>query len=111
MYWTFGVLVLYKVYKIEQLRKHERACSGSAAKFRTNASIKIEQCTVFLTLQKVVEMCILHNDNKNCRTTQLSNAKLERERTLPVSILLSDDFKKTSIQMSILNSGRKKTKW
>lgn len=40
---------------------------------------------VFLTLREVTEMCILHNCNINYEISYLSEAKLERERTLMLS--------------------------
>ena len=58
--------------------------------FRNLAVRKLNH--VFLTLQKVMEMCILHKGNNDYKRPHISKEKLERTGELPCSILVSDEM-------------------
>ena len=47
---------------------------------------------VFLTLQKVMECCLLHAGNNNYKLPHILKQKLERNGELPVSIVVSDEL-------------------
>ena len=47
---------------------------------------------IFLTLQKVMELVILHDGNNNYKLPHISKRKLENEYNLPISISVSDEL-------------------